>query len=65
MKELLRDERGQGMTEYIIILMLIAIALIGLWRVFGGKLYKHLEGANKEIENLKVDKDVNVENETK
>jgi pilus assembly protein Flp/PilA len=31
----LRDESGQGMTEYIIIVALIAIAAIGVITIFG------------------------------
>lgn len=30
-----RQERGQGMTEYIIIVALIAIAAIGVYNLFG------------------------------
>ena len=32
---LLRDQRGQGMTEYIIIVALVAIATIAVVTVFG------------------------------
>jgi pilus assembly protein Flp/PilA len=33
-----RDERGQGMTEYIIIVALIAIAAIGVVTIFGDNI---------------------------
>ena len=38
MKTLIRSEEGQGMTEYIIIVALIAIAAIGIISVFGQNL---------------------------
>lgn len=37
-KNELRNESGQGMTEYIIIVALIAIAAIGVITVFGKQL---------------------------
>ena len=38
MNSLIRSEEGQGMTEYIIIVALIAIAAIGVVTVFGNNL---------------------------
>jgi Flp pilus assembly pilin Flp len=38
MNALIRNEEGQGMTEYIIIVALIAIAAIGVITVFGQNL---------------------------
>ena len=38
MKSLVASESGQGMTEYIIIVALIAIAAIGIITVFGQNL---------------------------
>ena len=38
MNSLIRSEEGQGMTEYIIIVALIAIAAIGVITVFGNNL---------------------------
>ncbi len=35
-----RDESGQGMTEYIIIVALIAIAAIGVVTIFGDNIRK-------------------------
>ena len=35
MNTLIRNEEGQGMTEYIIIVALIAIAAIGIITIFG------------------------------
>ncbi len=38
MNSLIRSEEGQGMTEYIIIVALIAIAAIGVVTIFGNNL---------------------------
>jgi pilus assembly protein Flp/PilA len=37
-KRFLNDESGQGMTEYILIVALIALAAIVAVRLFGGKI---------------------------
>jgi pilus assembly protein Flp/PilA len=38
MKRILSGKKGQGMTEYILIIALIAIAVIGAVKLFGGKI---------------------------
>jgi Flp pilus assembly pilin Flp len=38
MRKLIRKESGQGLTEYIIIVALIAIAAIGVVTVFGDNI---------------------------
>lgn len=50
-----RGNRGQGLTEYIVIIVLVAIALIGLVGVFGSDLRElfarstdNLSGPQKE-----------------
>ena len=43
----IRDESGQGMTEYIIIVALIAIAAIGVVTVFGDNV-RRLFGASAD-----------------
>ncbi len=47
-KEDLRRRRGQGMTEYIIIVALIAIAAVGIITIFGNNI-RQLFGASVEI----------------
>ena len=37
-KRLFRDEEGQGMTEYIIIVAIIAIAGIAIFTLFGDQI---------------------------
>lgn len=43
-----RRKQGQGMTEYIIIVVLIAIALIALVKAYGGELKNLIEGSSTE-----------------
>ena len=43
-----RRNRGQGMTEYIIIVALIAIAAVGIITVFGNNL-RQLFGASVDV----------------
>jgi pilus assembly protein Flp/PilA len=40
-----RDQRGQGMTEYIIVVALIAIAAIGVVTIFGDNVRDLWTGA--------------------
>ena len=47
-----RDERGQGMTEYVIILVAIAVVCIAIAVSFGGKIKGLFESADTEIDNV-------------
>ena len=47
-KKLARKNRGQGMTEYIIIVALIAIAAVGIITIFGNNI-RQLFGASVDI----------------
>ena len=38
LSHLLKDERGQGLTEYILLVSLIAIALIVITKFFGREI---------------------------
>jgi pilus assembly protein Flp/PilA len=38
MRKLMKNQKGQGMTEYIIIVALIAIAAIGVVTIFGDNI---------------------------
>lgn len=40
---------GQGMTEYIIIVALIAVAAIGVFRLFGDTLRNQMSGLAMEL----------------
>lgn len=45
----MKDESGQGMTEYILILGLIAIAAVGIIWAFGDNIYNTWNWANGKI----------------
>ena len=49
MKKLKKDESGQGMTEYIIIVALIAIAAIGVVTIFGDNIRDIFAGATDAL----------------
>jgi len=44
-----RKQRGQGMTEYIIIVALIAVAAIGVYSFFGNTVREQTAGLAKEV----------------
>jgi Flp pilus assembly pilin Flp len=52
MIKLIKDQRGQGMTEYIIILVAIAIVCIAISVQFGGKIKSLFETADTEIDTV-------------
>jgi Flp pilus assembly pilin Flp len=45
-------QKGQGMTEYILIVLLVAIALIAVFGVFRNKLIKGVKTAGQQIESV-------------
>lgn len=49
LKKVLNDERGQGMTEYILIVVLIAIAAIVAFQYFRGKLTERTNSAADKV----------------
>ncbi len=51
---ILKDERGQGMTEYGLIIALIAIVCIVAVTFLGGQLKDKFEFIGKEIESKGV-----------
>ena len=53
MKGIIFGEEGQGMTEYILIVVLIAIAAIVAFQYFRGKLETKVKGAADELEKAK------------
>ena len=44
-----RSQRGQGMTEYIVIVALIAVAAIGIYTLFGQTLRNQTAGLAMEL----------------
>ena len=56
-----RTRKGQTMVEYIIIVGLIAIALIGIVSFFGETLFKKFKGAGEELSTQKSSETYNTE----
>ncbi|HWU71182.1 MAG TPA: pilus assembly protein [Pseudoxanthomonas sp.] len=54
-----RSQRGQGMTEYIIIVALIAIAAIGVFTFFGGTVRGQAAGIAKELSGQSATQSIN------
>ncbi len=49
MKKLLRNKRGQAMTEYIVIVVLIAIAALAIFGLFGDRIRQMVGGATEQL----------------
>ena len=52
LRKLIKSESGQGMTEYVIILVSIAIVCIAIAVQFGGKIEELFETADSEIDTV-------------
>jgi len=52
LSKLHKDDTGQGMTEYIIILVAIAVVCIAISVQFGGKIKSLFETADTEIDTV-------------
>jgi Flp pilus assembly pilin Flp len=50
LKKLVKDENGQGMTEYIIIVALVAIAAIAVIKIFGKNLRNLFDRSSTSLE---------------
>lgn len=50
-KKFLREEEGQGMVEYILIVALIAVAAIAAVRLFGDRISSLFSSFGDRIEN--------------
>jgi pilus assembly protein Flp/PilA len=50
-----QDESGQGLVEYVLIIALIAIGLIGLLIVFRGEIGTLFRGINTELQGVGPD----------
>jgi Flp pilus assembly pilin Flp len=49
LRNYIRKQRGQGMTEYIIIVALIAVASIGVYSLFGRSVREQTAGLAAEV----------------
>jgi len=45
------NQKGQGMTEYILIVALIAVAVIAAVKMFGGKVNSGFQNASNQVGN--------------
>ncbi|MGI6606926.1 MAG: Flp family type IVb pilin [Peptococcia bacterium] len=51
LKRLVREEKGQGMAEYGLILALVAVAVIAALVVLGPTIAEKIRGVSDSIEN--------------
>ncbi|MBS1962964.1 MAG: hypothetical protein JST04_12165 [Bdellovibrionales bacterium] len=54
---LLKDESGQGLTEYLVLLILIAVASITIVTQMGGAVQNRFRAAKEKIQSLSVNSD--------
>ena len=52
LKKVLKDEDAQGMTEYIIIVVVVALVALTAWRFYGWQLKRKVHAAAESIGNL-------------
>ncbi len=52
--KLIRDERGQGMLEYILIVALVVVGAITLWTTFGDEVQRMISESNTELEKVEA-----------
>ncbi len=50
--KLLKLRKGQGMTEYILIIALIAVLVIGAVKAFGGKVKQGFQKSAEKVGNV-------------
>jgi Flp pilus assembly pilin Flp len=50
LKELISDEEAQGMTEYILIIALIAVVCVASIKLFGSQIKSLISKATSKIE---------------
>lgn len=48
-KQVLKNEQGQGLTEYIVLLMLVAVISIGMVQTLGKTIKSKIQEANNHI----------------
>jgi hypothetical protein len=53
-----RSQRGQGMSEYIIITARVAVAGIGLFAAFGDVLQNQMAGMSREMAGQSASQDI-------
>ncbi len=51
-QRILNDERGMSFAEYLIILVVVAVAGIGMWTTFGDTIQNKLQDQATELETM-------------
>ena len=65
MKKFFKNEKGQGLTEYGLILLLVAVAAIGIMTIFGSQIKEKLTTVTSALSGDKtVQKNVKDKQET-
>ena len=49
-----KDQRGVSTVEYIIVLVLIAIACIAIWNKFGHSVHEKIKAADTEVSGMET-----------
>ena len=49
MFKILKNKKGQGMVEYILIIVLVVIVVIAGLKLFGGNIKKMFDTSNQQI----------------
>ena len=52
LNQLRRSERGQGMAEYIIIVILVAIIVLVAVKLFGKTVYNQFDNATTDVKDM-------------
>lgn len=55
MKKTLKQKSGQTMTEYIIIVAVVALAAIAVFSIFGDTIKRKMSGAVSELDSTGLD----------
>jgi pilus assembly protein Flp/PilA len=50
MKKFFQEEDGQGMVEYVLIVVLVAAAVVATVRIFGDKILALFRSSNEKIQ---------------
>jgi len=54
-RNLKKDTRGLSTVEYLILLVVIAVASIGIWNKIGGKVVEHANSSKDELGKVKAE----------
>lgn len=50
-----KNQKGQGMAEYVLLILLVALLVFGAVKIFGGKIKSGFEKASNKIEEAQSD----------